>query len=259
MNTTELLGSALTKQIPDGIKEIQDEIPAIIKIIERTTRWVDPETFKRLPVWHPHTSRGRALYDSSWTRPSTNTKKATGVKADKFEGNVSALKSLILALGVTSPKPKNWTVCHIWGYDDPTFALQSSIVKDPRYFTCVANMVWLPTPLKGFTDAVPDIKNILRVCSYYLYGWVCEHESVTADANKIRSGWIPDSYPNSWPSPSNPKLLPAGVATFSDLIDQRIRKQKYEIKKSLNNLDFLHYPRDEVQQVLNFWKINLET
>ena len=79
--------------------------------------------------------------------------RSTGVTADKFEGNVAALKSLVAALGVASPKPKNWTVCHVWGYDDPSFAKQSSVVQDPRYFSCVANMVWLPTPLKGFTDS----------------------------------------------------------------------------------------------------------
>jgi hypothetical protein len=52
-------------------------------------------------------------------------------------------RALVAALDVASPNPKNWTVCHIWGYDDPSFAQQSSVVQDPRYFSCVANMVWL--------------------------------------------------------------------------------------------------------------------
>ena len=55
--------------------------------------------------------------------------RATGVTAEKFEGNVAALNSLVAALGVASPRPKNWTVCHIWSYDDPSFAQQSSVVR----------------------------------------------------------------------------------------------------------------------------------
>lgn len=83
----------------------------------------------------------------------------------KFEGNIAAAPALIAALGVGSPKPKNWTVCHIWGYDDPGFAQQGSVTRNARYFTCVGNMVWLRTPLKGFVDALPEVKAIFRVCA----------------------------------------------------------------------------------------------
>ncbi|MFG1284088.1 hypothetical protein [Xanthobacter autotrophicus] len=152
--------------IPDGNEALRDDIPAVVELIERTARWVHPETFRRLPVWAPHTARGRPLYDSAWARRYTNTKKATKITAEKFEGNVAALNALVAALGVAAPKPKNWTVCHIWGYDDPSFAQQSSVVQDPRYFSCVANMVWLPTPLKGFTDALPEIKAMLRFAPF---------------------------------------------------------------------------------------------
>ncbi len=48
-------------------------------------------------------------------------------------------------------------------------------------------MVWLPTPLKGFTDA-PEVKAMLRVCALYLYGWACEHPSVADQAAKVTSG-----------------------------------------------------------------------
>lgn len=125
----------------------------------------------------------------------TNTRKLTGVTAEKFEGNVAALNALVAALDVAAPKPKNWTVCHIWGYDDPSFAQGSSVVQNPRYFSCVANTVWLPTSLKGFTDTLPEIKAMLRVCSFHLYGWACEHEAVAAQAEQVRSGWTPPDYP----------------------------------------------------------------
>jgi hypothetical protein len=114
--------------IPDGNDVLREDIPAVVELIERSARWANPETFRRLPVWAPQTARGRPLYDASWSRRYKNTRKATGVTADKFEGNVAALQALVAALDVASPKPKNWTVCHIWGYDDPSFAQQSVVV-----------------------------------------------------------------------------------------------------------------------------------
>ena len=37
-------------------------------------------------------------------------------------------RGLVVApLDVASPKPKNWTVCNNWGYDDPSYAQQISV------------------------------------------------------------------------------------------------------------------------------------
>jgi hypothetical protein len=244
--------------VPDGNEAVRDDIPAVVELIERTARWVHPETFRALPVWAPHTARGRPLYDAKWTRRYTNTRKSTGVTAEKFEGNVAALKALVAALDVASPKPKNWTVCHIWGYDDPSFAQRSNVVQDPRYFSCVANMVWLPTSLKGFTDTLPEIKAMLRVCSFHLYGWACEHPSVADQAAKVRSGWIPDRYPKAWPSLDRLGVLPPGTAPFAARIELEIAKRKQKIKADLANAAFLHYPKDEVLEVLKFWNVSLD-
>ncbi len=243
--------------IPDGNEALRADIPAVVELIERTARWVNPETFRRLPVWAPYTARGRPLYDAGWTRRYTNTRKATGLTAEKFEGNVAALQALVAALDVASPKPKNWTVCHIWGYDDPSFAEQSRVVQDPRYFSCVANMVWLPTPLKGFTDTLPEIKAMLRVCAFHLYGWACEHPSVATQAAKVKSDWLPDGYPESWPSRDRPGLLPLGTAPFSERIAREIARRKRKIQADLGDVALLHYPRAEVVEVLKFWCIKL--
>lgn len=243
--------------VPDGNEALREDIPAIVELIERTARWVHPDTFRALPVWAPHTARGRPLYDASWLRRYTNTRAATGVTAEKFEGNVAALNALVAALGVASPKPKNWTVCHIWGYDDPTFALRSSVVQDLRFFSCVANMVWLPTSLKGFTDTLPEIKAMLRVCSFHLYGWACEHESVQIQAAQVREGWVPDHYPDSWPTSDRPGVLPPGTAPFTPQIEREIAKRKAKILTDLTNGDYLHYPRGEVEAVLEFWGVTV--
>jgi hypothetical protein len=243
--------------IPDGNAEIAEEIPLVVEIIARTCRWVNPKTFQELPVWCPWTARGWPLYDSTWQRRYTNTNRTTKQTVEKVEGNMAAGKALLAALGVANPKPRNWTVCHVWGYDDPAFASQGSIVQDPRYFTCVANMVWLPTPLKGFTDALPEIKTMLRTCAFYLYGWVCEHESVADQAKAIRSGMIPDGYPKSWPAPDRVNLHPRGTAPYTSAVIAEIRKRKASFKRILADTSLTHFPRDEVQEVLAFWKIKL--
>jgi hypothetical protein len=243
--------------VPDGNAAPRSDIPAIAELIERTARWVHPDTFRALPVWAPHAARGRPLYDATWTRRYTNNRKITGVTAEKFEGNVAALKTLVAALDVASPKPKNWTVCHIWGYDDPSFAGGSKIVQDPHYFTCVANMVWLPTSLKGFTDTLPEIKAMLRTCSCHLYGWACEHESVAEQAAKVRSGWVPPHYPKSWPDGTKPHRLPPGTAPYTPRIEREIAKRKEKIRSDLANAAFLNYPKAEVEQVLKFWNVAL--
>lgn len=244
--------------IPDGNDALRDDIPAVVELIERTARWVHPLTFQALPVWAPHTARGRPLYDSTWNSQYTNTSRATKITAPKFEGNVAAGKALIAALGVGSPKPKNWTVCHIWGYDDPEFAQQGSVTRNARYFSCVGNMVWLPTPLKGFTDALPEVKAILRVCAFHLYGWACEDPLVEAEATAIRGGHIPDHYPSKWPSPERVNLLPPGTAPFTARIQREIARRKAGIKRDLANPAFLNYPREGVRDVLEFWKISLD-
>ncbi len=35
----------------DGLTEIERELPLVMAMIARTSRWVHPDTFKALPVW----------------------------------------------------------------------------------------------------------------------------------------------------------------------------------------------------------------
>jgi len=182
-----------------------------------------PETFQQLPVWSPWAARG-LRYDKTWCRRYPNTRRTTKQTSEKVEGNIAAGGALIAAPGVARPKPPNWTVCPIWGYDDPTYAKEGSIVRDRRYFSCVANIVWLPTPLEGFTDALPEVKTMLRTCAFYLYDWACEAEGVRDQAESIRRGTERSS--QSWPCPNRPRLLPAGTAPFPPRVAVEIRKRK---------------------------------
>jgi hypothetical protein len=118
-------------------------------------------------------------------------------------------------------------------------------------------LVWLPTPLKGFTDALPEIKTMLRTSAFHLYGWACEHESVADPARTIRAGAVPEGYPKSWPAPDWPSLLPPGTAPFTEAVAAEIRKRKAGFKSMLADTSLTHFPREEVRQVLAFWRVSL--
>lgn len=249
--------NSLGFSVPDGNEVLREDIPAVAELIVRTARWVHPDTFRALPIWAPHAARGAPLFNARWSRRYTNTRKATGITSDKFEGNVAAAHALFAALDVASPRPKNWSVCHIWGYDDPAFARHSGVVQDRRYFSCVGNMVWLPTSLRGFTDTLPEIKAMLRVCAFHLYGWACEHESAARQAADVRSGLVPHHYPAEWPDGNDPHRLPPGTAPFTERIRRTIAKRKAKIRADIENAACIHYPRAEVEEVLKFWKVDL--
>jgi hypothetical protein len=124
-------------RIPDGNDILKEAMPAIVGLIEQTAQWVNPETFHRLPVWAPYTARGQPEYNAQWTIVNKIKRKKSGQVIDATETNIRAQEALLKALGVANPKPKNWTVCHIWGYDDPSFADHGSITHEiPPYREC---------------------------------------------------------------------------------------------------------------------------
>jgi len=39
----------------------------LVPLIEKTCRWVNPVTFRALPVWFPETARGKPMYNANYT------------------------------------------------------------------------------------------------------------------------------------------------------------------------------------------------
>jgi hypothetical protein len=157
-----------------------------------------------------------------------------------------AARALIAALG-TRKRTQLDCVPHL-GVDDPGFQRTNRIVSDRRFYSCVANMVWLPTPLKGFTDAVPDVKRILRTCAFHLYDWTCQHADVAEEAARVREGPPPDTYPISWPT-ADRRVLPPGTAP--------IARRKRDLRKMMSDESISNFPRYAVRDVLAFWKMDL--
>lgn len=249
--------TSTTDFLPDGLEALRKELPLteIMRLIERTARWVDPETFKYLPVWYPEYARNVLFYKADWSEPQMNRNRQTGVANHKAEGNRYANEALTEALGLSRKDRPNWSCCHIWGVDDDRFQTNNTVVQDRRYFSCVANMVLLPTPLKAFTDVMPEVKLMLRVCSFNLYGWSCEHEDVSDIAGQVAAWASWETYPKSWPRPGSGRL-PRGTVKFSAQIKASADKMKQRIRKDLEAAR-PYYPREEVQKVLDHWRIAL--
>jgi len=227
-----------------------------MRLIERTSRWVDPETFRLMPIWYPEHARGSYFYKKNWSEPQMNKNRQTGHSEHKREGNVYANKALTNALGLRSDDRPNWSCCHIWGVDDAQYQESNAVVQDRRFFSGIANMVLLPTPLKAFTDAMPEVKAMLRICARNLYGWHCDHESV-ADAIATINAWGEcAAYLKSWPRAQGASL-PLGVMKLDDRVRRSAARRLEQIRSDLAKAG-PHYPRDGVRAALAYWKIETD-
>lgn len=244
------------RSLSDGLEALRAvlSVAEIMRLIEHTARWVDPATFRLLPVWFPEFARRSPIYKANWTVRQPNTNRQTGVTVDKVEANVYAGKALTMALGLRSGDRPNWTCCHIWGVDDPLFQQANAVVQNPSYYSCVANMVLLPTPLKAFTDAMPEVKAMLRICARNLYGWSCDAEGLDATITAIDAWGDWTAYPASWPRHAG-EPLPLGVMPLNDAIRADAATRLARIRHDLVHAGE-HYPRESVCAVLTRWNID---
>lgn len=243
---------------PDGLTALRAELELgeIMRLIERTARWVDPETFRLLPVWHPEHARRAYFYKNNWSEPQMNKNRQTGHTEHKREGNLYANKSLTYALGLRSDDRPNWACCHIWGVDDAFYQEANAVVQDRRFYSCVGNMVLLPTPLKAFTDTMPEVKAMLRICARHLYGWHCDHESMAETIATIEAWTDWSAYPRTWPR-AGFTTTPPGVVKIDTGIKRSATRRLQQIRHDLANAG-PYYPREDVISALNYWGISME-
>ena len=61
------MGDAL---LADGLDALRAQVrPVVMRLIETTARWVDPETFRLLPLWYPEHARHTLFYKADWSEP----------------------------------------------------------------------------------------------------------------------------------------------------------------------------------------------
>lgn len=89
-----------------------------------------------------------------------------------------------------------------------------------------------------------------------MYGWVCEHPDAVAEAELIKQGVMPEEYPDTWPRAGR-RVLPPGTAPFSACVVAAIDKKKREFRRLLEDSALVHYPREQVREVLLYWRVVL--
>jgi hypothetical protein len=239
------------------MRSAQKLVSEIASLIERTARWVARETFELLPVWFPEHSRRSLIYKANWSEPQLNKTHKTGVSVHKLEGNIYANQAITMALGSTKAKRPNWSCCHIWGGDDLTYQKSNDVVSDPRFYSCVGNMVLLPTPLKVFTDSMAEIKAMLRICARNLYGWQCDHESMSAVNVSLDKCIDWSAYPKSWPR-KHGEQRPLGIVDLTPTIEKSAARRLATMRNDLQCAGKF-YPKDAVRTALAYWGIKQNT
>jgi hypothetical protein len=248
---------AVKRTLPDGLVTLGKELklPEIMRLIERTARWIAPETFRLLPVWFPEYARRVNFYNANWSEPRMNKNRLTGTTEHKREANTYANKTLTQALGLRSDDRQNWSCCHIWGVDDARYQESNAVVQDRRFYSCVANLVLLPTPLKAFTDTMPEVKAMLRIRARNLYSWYCDHESISKAIAMIDTWRDWSAYPGTWPrSPEG--APPPGVMSLNEAIQSAAEARLKRIRHDLQHAG-PHYPRNEVRLALTYWHVEI--
>ena len=167
--------------IPDGNEALRDDIPAVVD--DRANRAVgqsgDISALAGVGAT-PLADDRSTMRDGPVAIP---TPERTGLTAEVQQRRRAAGVGGRPRRGVT--KPKNWTVCHIWGYDDPSFAQQSRRRARSALLLVRRQHGVLPTPLKGALE----IKAMLGSApSISMDGLV---SILGRRAGQRTSGWIP--------------------------------------------------------------------
>lgn len=238
----------------DGLAALQKvlDLGQIMQAIERTALWVSPDTFRLLPVWYPEHARRAYVYKGDWSEPLRTRSRGSGHDERTREGNVYANRALTAALGLTARQRPNWSCCHIWSADARWAGAGNAVAQDRRYFTCLANMVLLPTPLKAFTDAMPEVRGMLRAGARRLYGWVCEPPDTAAEAERLDDWEAAVAYPRSWAGGDFP-----GVRDLTPDIRAAADRRLDALRRDLAQAG-PYYPREEVRSALAYWRLDLD-
>lgn len=142
--------------------------------------WVAPAAHKRnVNVEKP----SGAAYPNV-CRARSNARERADSLQDGLHGDNGDL--LWRALLGVKPSPSSeyagYRICHVW----------PNTCFDPRYYTCLANLVLVPAPFVSLVRHEPAVQAALAFRAYELYGWhPREH------ATPIR----PEGYPTTWRLP----------------------------------------------------------
>jgi hypothetical protein len=161
--------------LASGTARLGVKLPALVA---GCSLWAHPRVFQERRkldpsgAWFPNTRRAR--------NDEKRGEVVNGITLDDNSKANQAIKKAVFGSGVM---PKRYSACHIW----------PKSCYDPRYHTCIANLVLLPVALASLTDHDPEVIACLKYRSFELYGW---HPDDRPPPER------PPGYPDGWLDPS---------------------------------------------------------
>jgi hypothetical protein len=243
-------------EIRDGLEVLREvmSLREVASLIERTARWVAPDTFKLLPLWFPEHARRAHYFKGNWSEPQMNQSRATGTSVHKSEGNVFANKALTLALGLRKRLRPNWACCHIWGVDDASYQLTNVVVADHRFFRAWA--IWYFCPHRSKPSRIR--------C------WMSKRCCGFAHTTSMAGGAITEVYLKRMPPSTSGRtgrgIPKAGRGHRTKSYNWNspalagytgIRREASRQDTSRQEHAGERYPRDRVRDAMEYWKITL--
>lgn len=141
-----------------------------------------PSTFEAVRRLNPH-----GAWFPGFRRMRKGERKGTTVDGVVLDDNTRANFAIKRAVFGTHVGVESFHCCHVW----------PATCYDPRYHTCIANIVLLPAAVAGLSDHDQGVAACLRFRAWDLFGWKPDE----ADAP-----FRPDGYPltEAWLLPPKP-------------------------------------------------------
>jgi len=150
----------------------------LANLVAATGLWASPEIHAALagasdaPAWYPKTQRAGA-----------GQKRGTFVGEVRLDDNTYANVAIKRALGLSPRNVVGFEVCHVW----------PGTTYDPRYHTCIANLILLPRSLASLSDHDATVQRAIQYRSFELYAWSPEGVPLPEK---------PPGYPLEWRQPA---------------------------------------------------------
>jgi hypothetical protein len=126
------------------------------KVIAQTAFWIAPTIYHIIKSDNNPTA---CFFPGSRRAAKTAEVRTTTDEGIYLDSNERAIKTMRQCTG-RKAVPHSYTACHIY----------EASTRDVRYFTCVANIVWVPAAISSLTDGGhKNVSMLLKRKAYELY------------------------------------------------------------------------------------------
>lgn len=191
------------------------------KLVVETSLWVSKDIFDfitensklRTPgVFYPYAVRKQGA-ELEGKKPRWKETKNGRLFIDSNHKPQNALSYCLTGKSFQAAfKDKNYACCHIYG---------NKYIHEWKYFTCIGNLIFLPSALQSLTDHDEDVMNCLSQIAYLRFGW--KPEGFNLNINDKVKDLIPLV-----------KEIKCPLEIFSNVWERELSKYRLTYKEAFN-------------------------